>query len=335
VPADIVVASWNVHSGVDGWSRPFDVVEGCRSIDADVLILQETWSSDGGQSLARLVGESLGYRVHETAIARALMFTPDPEAGTKWGPALWWRSLHGTRVDRHPTRTQSPAPELRQYEPDGMETNIDGPSRSDTRYQPHRIEGAHGQPHETGRLRQAPDLGERPSTVFVRSARDRREAHRGTIGLAVLTRLETGYAEGWDLGQLRSDPTRRSAIAVEVLTGRQGTISRRSILVVGTHLSHLRQGSPVQISRLRKALARRAGPAVPAVLAGDMNLPGLPLSVLLPGWKRCVRGPTWPAWHPLGQSDHILLTSAVRGEGEVLPIQGSDHLPVRARLSFS
>lgn len=269
VPSEVVVASWNVHSGIDGWGRPFDVVAGCRAMDADVIVLQETWSPDGEVSLARRTGDALGYRVEESVIARGVMFAPPPRAGSRWGPPPWQRPFHGARVDRAP------------------------------------------------------------------SSRTRNGATRGTLGLAVLSRLEISYVETWDLGQFLGDPTKRSAIAVKVVASGAGGSASQGLLVAGTHLSHLRHGSVMQIARLRRMLARRSGPAVPAVLGGDMNLTGAPLSVLLPGWRRTVRGPTWPAWRPLGQSDHILVTPAVEGSGEVLDIGGSDHLPVRAHLSFS
>lgn len=291
--AEVVVASWNVHSGIDGWGRPFDVVEGCRSIDADVLVLQETWCADGATSIARLVGDALGYRVEESVIAKGVMFGPSEHATQKWGPPPWQRALHGTRVHgrlEYATRVSERA----------------GRSQS-------RSAG----PDEAGHTRTASRLV------------------RGTIGLAVLSRLELGYVETWDLGQFFRDPTRRSAIAVQVVLNGGGSSVRHSLLVVGTHLSHLRHGSLRQISLLRSMLVRRTGPVVPAVLAGDMNLTGAPLSFLLPGWRRAVRGPTWPAWRPVGQSDHILVTAAVNGSGEVLGIRGSDHLPVRAHLSFS
>ena len=64
-----VVASYNVHGGVDGFGRPFDVVGACRQVDADVLVLQETWSPDEGRSLAHRVGDTLGYHVEELAMA--------------------------------------------------------------------------------------------------------------------------------------------------------------------------------------------------------------------------------------------------------------------------
>jgi endonuclease/exonuclease/phosphatase family metal-dependent hydrolase len=73
---------------------------------------------------------------------------------------------------------------------------------------------------------------------------------------------------------------------------------------------------------------------VPAVLVGDMNMWGPPLVMLLPGWSRAVRGRSWPAWRPLFQIDHVLVTAPVRVlEGSVVRIEGSDHLPVRARLA--
>jgi endonuclease/exonuclease/phosphatase family metal-dependent hydrolase len=55
----------------------------------------------------------------------------------------------------------------------------------------------------------------------------------------------------------------------------------------------------------------------------------------LPGWRRTVRGRTWPAGRPHSQIDHILARAADGTEalhGEVLPPLGSDHRAVRATL---
>jgi len=64
-----------------------------------------------------------------------------------------------------------------------------------------------------------------------------------------------------------------------------------------------------------------------------MNLWGPFVARLLPGWRRTVRGRTWPAWRPHSQLDQVL----VRGPltfcgGDVLPAAGSDHRAVRADL---
>jgi endonuclease/exonuclease/phosphatase family metal-dependent hydrolase len=105
------------------------------------------------------------------------------------------------------------------------------------------------------------------------------------------------------------------------------------LLVLGTHLSHLRHGSVSQIRRLRQFL-RSVDPARAAVVAGDMNLPGPAVAACFPGWVRMTGPSTWPAWRPFLRPDHILFRPPAKAEGEVLAIRGSDHLPVRATLSI-
>lgn len=264
----VVVASFNIHGGVDGLGRPFDVVAACRAVDADLLVLQETWTPDAGESLARRVADALGYRVEELAMARARLATPttsDP-ASPAWGPVLRVTGPYGLRVgDPRPGRA--------------------GPA----------------------------------ATAVV--------ADHGTWGMALLSRVPVLRATTLDLGQLWRDPARRGALVVEVDVG------GRSLRVVGTHMSHLSNGSVFQLRALRRLIT---DPAVPAVLAGDMNLWGPPLSVLFPGWSRVVRGRTWPAWRPLAQLDHILVTAGVVPSGacQVMKVAGSDHLPVRASLTL-
>lgn len=90
-PADLVVASFNVHAGVDGWGRPWDVVEGVRSLAADVVVLQEVWSPDGGPSTAEVIGSTLGYRVFERSLARGRRAVPHPGADHRWMRSLDWR----------------------------------------------------------------------------------------------------------------------------------------------------------------------------------------------------------------------------------------------------
>ena len=132
----------------------------------------------------------------------------------------------------------------------------------------------------------------------------------GTFGLAVLTRVPVSQREVIPLGQLKTDPSRRLAIASTVPVG------DGSMTVIGTHMSHLSNGSVLQLRSLHRLIT---DPARPAVLTGDMNLWGPPLSALLPGWSRIVRGRTWPAWRPVAQLDHILVTAGVRqlGAGRV------------------
>ncbi len=169
-------------------------------------------------------------------------------------------------------------------------------------------------------------LDDEPVRWRLRDMDHERQASRGAWGVALLSRLPVVRSEALDLGRLRRDPSHRGVLLAEV------GVSGRRLTVLGTHFSHLTHGSLVQLSRLRAVLPPRE---VPAVLAGDMNLWGPPLSAMLPGWRRAVRGRTWPAWRPMAQIDHILVNPPVHVErGEVLGPGGSDHLPVRARLSI-
>jgi endonuclease/exonuclease/phosphatase family metal-dependent hydrolase len=259
---DVVVASFNVHGGVDGLGRPFDVVAACRELDADLLFLQESWSPDSGPALAARVGDALGYRVQELAMTRARL------SASSWGPVLFQRGPWGLRVGE-------------------------------------------------GRPGRHPAPGSKNVGVV----------EDGTWGAALLSRVALRSTTTLDLGQLRRDPARRGAIVVEV------DIGGRPLRVIGLHLSHLSHGSVVQLRALHRLVTV---PDSPGVLVGDMNMWGPPLSALMPGWSRVVRGATWPAWRPVAQLDHILVTAGVRtvGSGQVVPVQGSDHLPVRARVTL-
>jgi endonuclease/exonuclease/phosphatase family metal-dependent hydrolase len=270
-PATLVVANFNVHAGIDGWGRPFDVVAACRDIDADVLVLQECWTpSDGQPGMAAGVGDALGYEVHELSLSTGRRAGPHPKADARWMRPFDWRGAsHAIYLDEH--RPLGPG--------------------------------------------------------VARSARFR-QAATGRWGIAVLSRLPVLDHQVLDLGRLRRDRARRGALAVQVAVG------GRRLAVVGTHMTHLSYGSPLHFARLR----RLVGPVVgddPAVLSGDMNLWGPPVSALLSGWRRAVRGRTWPAWNPHSQVDHILVRGPVEVlGGEVLPMAGSDHRPVRVRLAL-
>ncbi|MGH9028274.1 MAG: endonuclease/exonuclease/phosphatase family protein, partial [Acidimicrobiales bacterium] len=156
---------------------------------------------------------------------------------------------------------------------------------------------------------------------------------RGEVGLAVLTRLEVTEARSSALGELRGDSTRRSAILASVVA-LSSPPARDPVLVLGTHLSHLRHGSMSQMARIRELIAEAKAGHRAVVIAGDMNLPGPWAQALLPGFRRLVRGRTWPGWSPLLQPDHVLVNPPATGSGEVVPVRGSDHLPVRVELSF-
>jgi endonuclease/exonuclease/phosphatase family metal-dependent hydrolase len=87
------------------------------------------------------------------------------------------------------------------------------------------------------------------------------------------------------------------------------------------------------VPELRAALPPADGPGV---FAGDMNMWGWAVERLAPrGWRRAVRGRTFPSHRPHSQTDHVLVTPPVRIlEAEVVPQVMSDHRPVRVRLGL-
>jgi len=89
---EFVAATFNVHAGIDGWGRPHDVTALCRAIDADVLVIQESWHPEGGISLAQEVGDALGYSVTEVALAGGRRAVPHPAPTDRWMRRLDWRT---------------------------------------------------------------------------------------------------------------------------------------------------------------------------------------------------------------------------------------------------
>ena len=102
--------------------------------------------------------------------------------------------------------------------------------------------------------------------------------------------------------------------------------------VVVTHLSYLPWRG---VRQLRMAL--RAAPGVePAVLLGDLNLPAWAVRAAAPrGWRHAGGGPTYPAWRPRVQLDHLLVRGALRLRAVRRAAPGpSDHLALVADLDL-
>lgn len=145
--------------------------------------------------------------------------------------------------------------------------------------------------------------------------------------VAVLSRLPVRAGVAVPLPQLRRDPARRAAVRVVV------DVDGAAFTVLGTHLPLLKD----PVWRLRPALrAALPGPGAPAALAGDMNMWGWAVDRMVgPGWRRAVRGRTYPAHRPHSQTDHILVNEPVAVvRSEVVRQARSDHRPVRAHLRF-
>lgn len=143
--------------------------------------------------------------------------------------------------------------------------------------------------------------------------------------LALLSRLPIRSQRVTELPPLRLDPWSRVLLEAEL------DVAGANLTVVATHFSHLEFGSPLHTRALRRGLPPTDRPGV---FLGDMNMWGWTIKAMTPrGWRRAVRGRTWPAHRPSHQIDHVLVTPGVEVlDGEVLADLGSDHRPVRARL---
>lgn len=69
--ARLTVASFNAHYGRDRRGRPFGVVEVCRRLDADLLVVQESWIPDDGEGEADRAARQLGYHAKHVPMGTA------------------------------------------------------------------------------------------------------------------------------------------------------------------------------------------------------------------------------------------------------------------------
>lgn len=113
---ELVTATFNIHAGVDGYGRPFDVVAACGELGADVLFLEEVFDPGDGPSQAAIVAAELGLHCSELPLTRALrLAAPLPDAPPdQWEPrrpyprgarslivggALWRRGRRGPEYE--------------------------------------------------------------------------------------------------------------------------------------------------------------------------------------------------------------------------------------------
>jgi endonuclease/exonuclease/phosphatase family metal-dependent hydrolase len=116
---ELTVASFNVHWGRgdrrDHWPA-FDLVDACRAIAADVLVLQEVWAPDDGPAQHDQVADALGMTAVAVPLVRAdlepkpvITSRADPHRST--GTGDWCLAL----LSRPPIRRSRivPLPQLR------------------------------------------------------------------------------------------------------------------------------------------------------------------------------------------------------------------------------
>jgi endonuclease/exonuclease/phosphatase family metal-dependent hydrolase len=87
-----------------------------------------------------------------------------------------------------------------------------------------------------------------------------------------------------------------------VLDGPAGPIT-----VANTHLTFVQGWNVLQLRRVVRALRRLPAPRI---LLGDLNMPGA-VPTWVTGWRRLAVLPTFPAWNPRMQIDHVLADGPV------------------------
>jgi endonuclease/exonuclease/phosphatase family metal-dependent hydrolase len=89
------IANFNMHCGMDGWGRRYDYVAAIASLDADIVVLEETWTADGdgdghghgdghGDGQAERAARDLGYQVVAHLIGEGRRIRPQPDADDRW-----------------------------------------------------------------------------------------------------------------------------------------------------------------------------------------------------------------------------------------------------------
>lgn len=152
-------------------------------------------------------------------------------------------------------------------------------------------------------------------------------AATGEWGIALLSRLPVLEHRIVDLGRFvdRWDVADRLAIMATV------TVDDRPLVLATVHLSFALPNALAQLRTLRGRLDGHR----PSIVVGDCNLWGPVAATALGGYRRAVRGRTWPAHRPHTQLDHVLLSDGLRAvDGAVLGPVGSDHLPIRATVEL-
>lgn len=81
------VVTCNLHAGVDGWGRATSVLETVRRLDADLLILPETWRADRGEDQFATLCDEGHYQGHFVALSPGER-TVDGPLRRRWQPLL-------------------------------------------------------------------------------------------------------------------------------------------------------------------------------------------------------------------------------------------------------
>jgi len=86
------IANYNMHCGMDGWGRPYDFVGAIAALDADVIVLEEVWTTEGdtGGGQATEAARALGAQVVSHTLGHGRRIRPQPGAPGTWRARPVW-----------------------------------------------------------------------------------------------------------------------------------------------------------------------------------------------------------------------------------------------------
>jgi endonuclease/exonuclease/phosphatase family metal-dependent hydrolase len=102
-PTRLSIANYNMHCGMDGWGRPYDYLAAIASLDADVIMLEESWTTagdegeggggggGGGGGQAGEAARHLGYQIEAHTLGSGRRIRPQPEPGASWRARPIWK----------------------------------------------------------------------------------------------------------------------------------------------------------------------------------------------------------------------------------------------------
>jgi endonuclease/exonuclease/phosphatase family metal-dependent hydrolase len=84
------VASFNAHWCLDRRGGDIDLLAVCKSLDVDVICLQEVWRRSDGRADHEAAANELGYELVEARVPRDHNKTAPDEVKRLDGPKSWW-----------------------------------------------------------------------------------------------------------------------------------------------------------------------------------------------------------------------------------------------------
>ena len=239
--------------------------------------------------------------------------------------------LNGTSLATGRVSTDLLAQSVQTLRPDvlGLQEVDRGQPRSQGADLTRSVAAAMGVEDEPDRWRFAPALIGTPGGVWRAAVDDDRDETAAAYGVGLVSRWPV---RSWHVTRLaaarvrspvllpgtkrviwiRDEPRVGLAAVVETPLG--------PVTVATTHLSFVPGWNGAQLRTLTAALGQLPSPRV---LLGDLNMPP-PLPALLTRWRALARTPTYPAWRPRVQLDHVLAS------GDLPPVSSVEtpELPV-------